>query len=166
MLAAFLFLLPPLAHFPPKTYASIFSFPLSQSSRLILATPRVPGRFMSQRKTERQLHHLSGKVTRLRKISHREGSLQTPNDELAVVTSQLSKKRPATGLPPPVLRHAEVPMRDTEWQDVTQTHSLWATSRFNSSVTIEVKNHLFPFPDLWADAKTQNASVYILFDTC
>lgn len=57
-----LVLIAPLAHFPPKTYASIFSFPLSQSSRLILATPRVPGRFMSQRKTERHLHHLSGKV--------------------------------------------------------------------------------------------------------
>lgn len=54
-------------------------------------------------------------------------------------------------------------MRDTEWQDVTQTHSLWATSRFNSSVATEVKSHLFPFPDLWEDAKMQNASVYILF---
>lgn len=69
-----LVLIAPLAQFLPKTYALVFSFPLSQSSRLTLATPRVPGRFMSLKKTERQLRHLSGKVMMLRKISHQEGS--------------------------------------------------------------------------------------------
>lgn len=79
------------AHFSPKSYAPKSSYPLRQSSRLILANSRVPWRAMSQGKPQRQL-------TMLRKIHHQERTLQNLKcHQPARVASQLSRTRPASG---------------------------------------------------------------------